>query len=497
MTEPAAASPLGMVLPRSWSLPSAFVALLLATAVLLWPTVSTLVNEWEDTENLTYTHGYLIALVSAWLLWRGRPLAQAVPIKPESRMLVGIALLSFVWLLAYRSNIKIAHQLLLPLLGWCVVYAGFGWHVARRCVFAFAFLYFAVPIWSFGNEILQSLTVVVVRNMLQLTGIPAYVTGNFVHIPSGVFEIAGGCSGLHFFIVAVAIGALYGEIHRDTWRVRVATIGLAMILALLTNWIRVFTLIVLGHASEMQHYLVAVEHYNFGWVLFAGAMIVFFLIARRFPPAPEVACVGIGDTSDQGTLPRVALLAALVALAVGPTWLLLAPVATDRYMQSEGLPSASGWQGPIIVDAREWRPVFEGADVTALAEYRRSSVNAQVFVATYFAQRQGKELVGHDNAMIGNLRTAVTPEKVHVDGQVLNSVRVAHSGGDALILHYYEIGGHRTASARAAQLIYGWRSLFSLPLSRAVGVYAVCESDCSAEQLELMDLLTRIHGGTE
>ena len=133
MTEPTAASPLRVESPRSWPAYSVLIALLLATFVLLWPTVSTLIEEWEDTNNLTYTHGYLIALVSAWLLWRARPLAADVPVTPEPRVLVVIAALSFVWLLSYRAGIEIAHQLLLPVLGWGVVYAAFGWHVARRC----------------------------------------------------------------------------------------------------------------------------------------------------------------------------------------------------------------------------------------------------------------------------------------------------------------------------------------------------------------------------
>lgn len=499
MSEPAAVSPLTMESQRTWPAHSALIALLIATAVMLWPTVSTLVKEWEDTENLTYTHGYLIVLVSAWLLWRARPLAQDVLVKREPRMLLGIAALSMVWLLGYRSNIEIAHQLLLPLIGWCVVYAAFGWHVARRCIFAFGFLYFAVPIWSFGNDALQSLTVIVVRGMLQLTGIPAYVTGNLVHIPSGVFEIAGGCSGLHFFIVALAIGFLYGEVHRDTWRVRLATVVFAMTLAVLTNWIRVFTLIVLGHATQMQHYLVAVEHYNFGWALFAGAMVVFFLVARCLPTAPEVGDRDARNVDcDRSALPIWPVLAAVFALAVGPVWLLVAPASIDQPTQSEPLPSIVGWEGPIRAEAHEWTPVFEGADVQAHSEYRRDSIRAQVFAATYFAQQQGKELVGHDNTMIGNLGAPISQEQIRTEGEVFNSVRLTmREGSHALLVHYYEIGGQTMASARAAQLSYGWRSLFSIPISRAVGAYAVCESDCSAEQVELLDLLTRIHGGND
>jgi len=58
---------------------------------------------------------------------------------------------------------------------------------------------------------------------------------NYVHIPSGTFEIAGGCSGLHFFIVALAISALYGELQRDSIKIRVALICLAALLVWLAT----------------------------------------------------------------------------------------------------------------------------------------------------------------------------------------------------------------------------------------------------------------------
>lgn len=499
MSEPAAASPMRVESQRSWTAYSALIALLLATFVLLWPTVSTLIEEWEDTNNLTYTHGYLIALVSAWLLWRARPLAENVSVRPEPRMLVPIAALSFAWLLGYRAGLEIAHQLLLPMLGWCVVFAVFGWQVARRCAFAFGYLYFAVPIWSLGNEALQSLTVVIVRGLLTLTGIPAYVTGNFVHIPSGVFEIAGGCSGLHFFIVALAIGFLYGEIHKDTWRVRLLTILFSMALALITNWIRVFTLIVLGHATQMQHYLVSVEHYKFGWVLFAAAMLIFFFVTRYLPTAAESSdSQAPANELDTPRVPVPVLVAALAVLSIGPVWLALAPQAKQQSMQSDTFVAVDGWQGPIQTSATDWVPVYDRADSKTMVEYQKASLRAQVFVATYLEQHQGKELIGYDSSMIGSNVSMTDLQRLESDGLNLNVQHVTtRDGRRALIVYYYEIGRTQTASGRAAQLLYGWQSLFHVPASKAVGAYAVCTSECEAEQLELMSLLTKIRGGRD
>ena len=113
-----------------------------------------------------------------------------------------------------------------------------------------------------------------------------------MHLAAGVFEVAGGCSGIHFLIVSLALATLYGEIGRDSLKVRLQLVALAAGLALLTNWLRVYIIIVAGHLTDMQHFLIREGHYNFGWMLFAGMMVVFFLLARRFapiaPPSPAI-----------------------------------------------------------------------------------------------------------------------------------------------------------------------------------------------------------------
>jgi exosortase A len=492
MTEPAAALRYAVKSQRTWWAPGALIAVLAGAVAMLWPTIGSLRAEWEDTNNLTYTHGYLIALISAWLLWRARPLSANIRVASEPRMLPVLAVLSFAWLLGYRANIVIAHQVLLPLIGWSAIYAAFGWPVARRCAFAFAFLYFAVPIWSFGNEALQSLTVIVVRLLLQVASIPAYVTGNLVHIPSGVFEIAGGCSGLHFFIVALAIGTLYGEIHNDRWRVRLATVGLAMGLAMITNWIRVFTLIVLGHATEMQHHLVSVEHYTFGWVLFACAMLVFFFIARYLPVAPE-SNQDQAENSPHRAQPSIrGAVAALLALSFGPVWSALAPDAVAQSERASSMPKVNGWQGPIHGLHSEWSPIYEGADRQEQAEYRAADLRVQMFSAAYDEQRQGKELIGFRNTMLGDLAdVSSSNERLHgPHGSFNQSILTTREGRQAVVLYYYQVGPHHTASASRAQLLYGWQSLFSIPISKAIGAHATCASNCESERAALLDFLS-------
>ena len=97
-----------------------------------------------------------------------------------------------------------------------------------------------------------------------------------------MFEIAGGCSGLHFFIVAPPSRCSTANCTGTDSRTRVKLVALAIALAMLTNWIRISIIIVAGHLTDMQHYLVSGEHYSFGWAVFAVAMAIYFLIVRRW-----------------------------------------------------------------------------------------------------------------------------------------------------------------------------------------------------------------------
>lgn len=477
------------------------VALLsIATALSYWPTTSSLLGEWNNTHALTYTHGYVILAICLWLVIRNRTVLQAMPARADYRAAVALTACGVAWLISYRAGLLLIHQLLLPVIGWLAVWAALGLAVARRCAFAFGFLYFAIPIWSQGNVILQDATVVAVRVLLQLAGISAYVTGNVVHIPAGVFEIAGGCSGLHFFIVALAIAALYGELERDSPKVRLALLALAGIVAMLSNWVRVFTIILAGHLTNMQHYLIKVDHYYFGWGVFAIAMALFFVIACRIPVAPlsrpTAAAPKLHDPVSIGGLAT-----ALFALMVGPAWSLASHRAVDVAAAASGslLPKDPGeWQGPRV-DSGEWQPHYAAADVIARGEYRRAQNRVTVFVAGYADQRQGKELIGYDNSVLGAAQVELTGSRHAMFGaQRVKELELRDPQQHAWLLwYYYRIGSRRFSRDLGAQLYYGAASLAGPRPSLLIAARTQCIPDCAAARTILSDLVQALDARAE
>lgn len=447
--------------------------------LLFWPTTASLIEKWEDTVWRTYTHGYVIAAITFWLLWRNRSNWARGPASPSIAAFVALIAISVGWLVAYRSGLQVVHQTLLPAILFLAMAACYGVTAARRAAFAFGFFCFAVPFWDALIPVLQSASVFATRLLLRMVGIPAYFSGNTFTLPAGSLEIAGGCSGLHFFLVALAISVLYGEVNGDSRRTRVKLVIFAALLAMVTNWLRIFIIAIAGHLTDMQHPLVSEEHYTFGWMMFAGAMVVFFLVVRRWPIQSSDAATAdeAGEVSSRAFAGRGIALA-LVGLVVAPLWLFLdqnrAPLGGDTRAVPATVPKWS-----LQADARtDWQPVFVAADIQQSAVFTRASSTVETVAALYASQHQGKELLGYDNSLTGagwrvkrRGSAASWLEMEAVDGR----------GVTWLIWYGYRIDEQWHRPGLSLQLIYGLRSLLSAPLSAVVAFRTQCAGDdCSA-----------------
>lgn len=453
--------------------------------LLFWPTTASLIEQWEDTVRRTYTHGHFIVAITLWLIWRNRASWSQLEIRPSLLACVAAVIASAIWLIAYRAGVRIAHQALLPAIVFGAFAACYGWVAARRNTLPFALLYFAVPLWDALSPLLQSASTFAVRMLLRTVGIPAYFSGNTFTLPAGSLEIAGGCSGLHFFIVGLAIAVLYGELNRDSLRTRMKLVVLAAFLAMLTNWVRIFIIAVAAHLTDMQHYLVSEEHYTFGWIMFVGTMVMFFLIVRRWPVEAEQPSASADVPPTSGVVSWQGAALASASLLLAPLWLIADNNKVAASELTAMLPTAiPGWSTQTAT-RDDWQPVFVGADVTQRAAFSKSSNTVESFAALYADQHQGKELMGYTNSVVGEAlrirrRAGAVPWL---------EVEAVDSRGDSWLLWYaYRLDGQWYDRALPLQLQYGIRSLTSAPLSAVVAFRTRCAGeDCSAARTTLRE----------
>jgi exosortase A len=471
--------------------------LLLTTVLVYWPSAVALDAQWRDIVDHTYTHGYLVLAISLWLVWRDRAKLDAAPLHPVSLALPALLLFSAAWLFFWRAAIQDAHLLLLPVLLATALLAVLGWAAVRVLLFPLGFLYFAMPAWSDLVDPLQHLSADANGLLIWLTGLPAYMDGNIVHLPAGTLEIAEGCSGMHFLIVGLALAALYGEVTRDAPRHRLLWLGIMGVFALAANWLRIFVIIVAAYATDMRTFLVA-HHYWFGWLVFAGSFALFLWIAGRWVPEPATPASEseVSSPPDAGadaptrpSLGRCA--AALICLAVLP--LTVYAVDSSRGSPAPGIaiawPAGAGsWNGPQPVVSSDWMPHFQNPT----ADSRRQYVGADgqpvdFFVVAYRTQHQGAKLVAYGNSLLGQRGLRILEERtVEAAGGKWRQMRIAgRDGTESLLWSQYRIGGRRFVAPRVSQLWYGVAAFITQPVSSLLAVRTACEPSCNAAAARL------------
>jgi exosortase len=473
---------------RLWSI----LALACLVTLVYWPSAAVLLRQWCDFVKITFTHGWLVLAVCVGLVIQVRGDIATAPAAP-SRVAQGALLaVSFAWLAGYRASIEDLHLTLFPALFWLAVTAAFGVRVGRLLAFPVAFFYFAVPSWSQLAEPLQQLTVAVMRGFLAVTGPPAIIVGDIVRIPNGNFVIEEGCSGLHFMIVGLAVAALHGHLRADPWRTRLAQLALMAALALLANWLRVYTVIEAGYLTDMHHYLVSVGHYWFGWGVFALALVAFFWLATWLPTGTSPSLREAPAQVDARS--RVAgAAAAAVLLVVLPalSGVLRAAQAEPQLRVASRIEPQAPWSFALGDRDSFWIPIFGGADQrmhTVLES--REGAQVEVFAVAYQEQRQGAELVGASRRLLGAHLKAGSERIVEsAAGRFMETEARDPLGGPSLIWSRYEIDGHPFARGLPSQLWYGIRATATRPSAALVAARVECQADCGSARATLSALI--------
>ncbi|MEO6081340.1 MAG: exosortase [Steroidobacteraceae bacterium] len=317
-----------------------------------------------------FAHGYLVLGMAAWLglhYWRR---SIGGPPTPGWLALPVLAGLIIALCLAIALAIDTAIQSLLPLILLAVIIAAFGWQTGRRLFWPVAFLYTAMPLWWLLNPLLQRLSALVANLLVGLTGVPAFVEGNRFHLPVGTMEVAAGCSGLSFFMSALALALFQSLMYLGSWKDRLKLLGVAGAMGLVSNWLRIYSLIVVAYATDMRHYLIQVDHLTYGWVLFLVCMWpVFWYGARlekRGMALPKPVAVGVQGSEFRpwpvmaaGVLVAGLLLVPSIAQLQLQTWASRLPPAAE--LVTAGAETRNAWvygDETIVPGAAEQRASF-------------------------------------------------------------------------------------------------------------------------------------------
>lgn len=280
------------VLDHSWQMK--LVVISVCMAVLYYPVFLGLVADWIDLPDLS--HGFLVPLVSLYLVWERRTQLLNTPACPANWglfiLIAGIGLLLLGTLATEFFTMRFS---LLMVLAGTIVFM-LGWGHFKILVFPLAFLVFMIPIPSiFMQKISFPLQVIASSfstSLLQQIGIPVLRDGNILQLPNGTLHVVEACSGIRSLITLLALGTVFAYIAGKIFWERALLVAACVPIAIVVNGCRVAVTGVLAYNYGMAM-AEGFFHGFSGYLMFLFALALLFVLnlcmsgLRRIVKAPR------------------------------------------------------------------------------------------------------------------------------------------------------------------------------------------------------------------
>src|SRR5487761_1997736 len=265
----------------------ALVAVLALIVAAYFDTAAGMVAIWARSE--TFAHGFVVAPISLWLIWRIRDRLRLFEPRPSWLALPLIAAAGFGWLLGNVGAVNAVSQFAFVSMLVLAVPAVLGIRVARAMLFPLGFLFFSVPIGEFLLPTLMAHTADFTIAAVRMSGVPVLREGLQVFsVPNGRWSVVEACSGVRYLIASLVVGTLFAYLnYTSMWR-RLAFVGVSIVVPVVANWLRAYLIVMLGYLSD-NRIATGVDHIIYGWLFFGLVMLAMFWIGTRWQQAALAA----------------------------------------------------------------------------------------------------------------------------------------------------------------------------------------------------------------
>jgi len=237
-------------------------------------TFRALYEQWQLEE---YSHGFLIPLISAYLLWRRRAQFAELSLRPSwwgvALLCVGLAIY-FLGSLASITTVD-GYALVIVIAG-CVL-GVLGRQAFRVALVPIALLFLMNPIPRFFyNNLsleLQLLSSQIGVALMRLFGVAVFLEGNVIDLGTYRLQVAEACSGLRYLFPMMTLGVIVAYLFRGRlwmrWLLFLSTIPITVLM----NSVRVGVIgILVDHfgIAQAEGFL----HLFEGWVVFMACFLL-------------------------------------------------------------------------------------------------------------------------------------------------------------------------------------------------------------------------------
>ncbi len=440
--------------PRGWTA----LATAAALAVLaFYDGIAPMVGAWSSEE---YSHGTLVPLVAAYLVWQRAPQLGALPFDGSWP---GVGIVAAGLLLGIAGELSAIYTLMqygFLLVIWGTLLAFMGPRPYALIAVPVAVLFFVVPLPAYlYNGLSQQLQLWSSELgvwFIRLFGISVFLEGNVIDLGSMRLQVVEACSGLRYLFPLTALAFIAAYLFRAPLWQRVLVFVSAAPLTLVMNSFRIGVIgyLVDRHGRSMAEGFL---HDFEGWLVFMACFALLLLEMRLLmlvtgdrrafgeafgiePPSRRPAA-----TTRSRRLPAQAY----VALALLLPALVLATLVDERVetplarQAFSAFPSTLGdWNGTAATLGDAYVRALR-LDDYLLADYVAPDAGrVNLYAAWYASQRKGQSAHSPRSCMPGggwrieSLARHAVPGVSHGGGP-LNVARAVISMGDTRQLVYY------------------------------------------------------------
>ena len=261
------------------------VSLFLLWFVLFIPVYPSLIYTWLNNSN--DSHGILVPLISAYLVWQKRDDLQKTPVSVNGWGVVILCVSLIFYILSFAGAAAVVSRAMIVFSLIGLVIFNFGSAIFSLIKFPLFYLLFMIPvpvsIYGIVAFPLQLFATRVSELLLHLVSIPVYREGNMLYFAQTQLEVAEACSGLRSMTAFIMLSFLFAYMMKTRCWPRITIVLSAIPLALFANILRVTGTGILAHfygsrvARGFLHEFSGLAVFAFGFVL----LFVEYLLLNR------------------------------------------------------------------------------------------------------------------------------------------------------------------------------------------------------------------------
>jgi exosortase D (VPLPA-CTERM-specific) len=433
-----------------------------------------LVRRWSTQEE--YSHGFLIPVIVAWLLWTRRDALLASIGRPSWTGPVLILLAAVMHIIGKLSALYMLSQVgfIVALIG---ITLGLGGYSLLKVIFVpIIFLLFSIPLPYFIDAVLSYRLQLISSELgtffIRMMQIPVYLEGNVIDLGVYKLQVVEACSGLRYLYPLMSLGFLAAYLFQAPLWQRALVFLSTIPITIVMNSLRIGIVGVLVNywgPQDADGFL----HMFEGWIIFlacAGVLVAeMSLLAyfgtgkgffQVFYPPKVMASLPLGQ--DARSFARAHLVSCLLLLcATGLATFFVSArkeILPDRTLFAAFPTTLGEWRGkPAALDAQTER--FLGLTDYILSDYAKpGGRQVNLYVAYYASQRSGLSPHSPSVCIPGNGWQIANLERTNYsnnDASVslpLNRVVISRGSDKQLVYYWFEERGMKIANEYVSKL---------------------------------------------